>query len=443
MALSFQIIHKKPELIFPSKPTQHQIKTISDIDNQEILRNHYHMIMYYKNNPFMKEKDPVNVIRDALAKTLVHYYPYAGRLVEGPDKKFMVDCAEQGVGFLEAEARVTLEQLGDTVRPPCPYPEFLLAGDDGMLGCPLMFVQVTRLMCGGFVLAIRFNHLMSDAVGSLQFVTALSEIAKGISIPSIQPLWQRDLLLTSKNPCMNKTHNKSHRRVYDDKTLVRRSFSFGPEEIKAIRKKLPLEARSSSKFDLISACVWRSRTRALQLNPDDDVWITCAVNVRGENFLDLPVGYYGNAVICPAKASKVRILCESPLGYAIKLVKEARTLLNEEYTRSGINLIATKERAQISSPRNLIVSDASKAGFDEVDFGWGKPIYGGTMYGVTYNNSSTFARYRNSKGEDLMVVPICLPAREMEMFESELRRLMWGPVENLNTSSPVMFLSKL
>ncbi|KAK6158580.1 hypothetical protein DH2020_005894 [Rehmannia glutinosa] len=452
MALSFQVIHKKPELVSPAKPTTHEIKAISDIDDQESLRSHYPMIMFYKNNPSMKGKDPVNVIREALAKALVYYYPYTGRLVEEPDKKLKVDCTAKGVGFLEADAQVTLEQLGDTIQPPCPYSEFLLAGDEGMLDCPLMFIQVTRLMCGGFVLAIRFNHVMSDALGSLQFVTALSEIAKGASTPSILPVWQRDLLTARDPPRVTQAHPeyeiyRDHKSIIpstiDNKNLVRRSFSFGPEEIKAIRKNLSPETRSCSNFDLISACLWRSRTRALQFNPDDDMRITCVVNGRGKNFLDLPVGYYGNAILCPAKVSKAKILCESPLGYAVKLVKEARTQATEEYARSTIDFIATKGRPEITHPGNLIVSDASKVGFDNVDFGWGKPIYGGTMYGVTYHNSSVYARYRNLKGQSVMVVPVCLPAEVMEKFESELRRSIWEPVESSNTSHPIMFLSKL
>ncbi|KAK6128227.1 hypothetical protein DH2020_038031 [Rehmannia glutinosa] len=135
--------------------------------------------MFYNNNPCMKGLlDPAKVIREALSKTLVYYYPYAGRLFEGPDYKLMVDCTEEGVVFVEADAVLSLNQPGDhTLQPPCRYPELLLCdvvppGSDGlMIGWPLMFVQVTRFNCGGFALAIRFNHVMSDALGSIQFLT--------------------------------------------------------------------------------------------------------------------------------------------------------------------------------------------------------------------------------------------------------------------------------
>ncbi|KAL2472254.1 HXXXD-type acyl-transferase family protein [Abeliophyllum distichum] len=97
MALAFPVKHRNPELIVPAEPTPHEIKTLSDLDDQQSLRSHYPMIMFYETNPFVKEKDPVGIIRKAIAKTLVYYYPYAGRLVEGPNNNLVVDCTGEGV----------------------------------------------------------------------------------------------------------------------------------------------------------------------------------------------------------------------------------------------------------------------------------------------------------------------------------------------------------
>ena len=87
----------------------------------------------------MEGKDPVEVIREALSKTLVFYYPFAGRLREGPDGKLMVDCNGEGAMFIEADADVTIEQFGNNFMPPFPCFDELLynvPGSDGMIDTP-------------------------------------------------------------------------------------------------------------------------------------------------------------------------------------------------------------------------------------------------------------------------------------------------------------------
>ena len=76
----------------PAAPTPHELKRLSDFDNQDCLRFQIPVIQFYRRNESMGGKDPVQVIRDALAKALVPYYPFAGRLREHDGCKLAVDC---------------------------------------------------------------------------------------------------------------------------------------------------------------------------------------------------------------------------------------------------------------------------------------------------------------------------------------------------------------
>ncbi|KAL2252644.1 UNVERIFIED_CONTAM: Benzyl alcohol O-benzoyltransferase [Sesamum indicum] len=144
-ALTFKVTRQNTELIPPAKPTPHEFKPLSDIDDQEGFRFHLPLITFFPKNPAMDIKDPVKVIRDALAKALVFYYPLAGRLRETAGRKLVVECTGEGALFIEADADVRLQQFGDNLQPPFPCMEELLydvPGSGGVVNCPLLLIQV-------------------------------------------------------------------------------------------------------------------------------------------------------------------------------------------------------------------------------------------------------------------------------------------------------------
>lgn len=144
-SLVFSVRRREPELVVPAKTTPHELKQLSDIDDQEGLRFQIPVIQIYGNDGWMGGRDPVRVIRKAIAEALVFYYPFAGRLREGADRKLTVECTGEGVIFIEADADVRLQQFGDTLQPPFPCFQDLLydiPASGGILDCPLLLIQV-------------------------------------------------------------------------------------------------------------------------------------------------------------------------------------------------------------------------------------------------------------------------------------------------------------
>ncbi|XP_008238086.1 PREDICTED: methanol O-anthraniloyltransferase-like [Prunus mume] len=373
-ALVFQVNRLKPELIKPSKPTPHETKLLSNVDDQESLRFQIPVIMSYRNNnpsSMNANRDPVKVIREGLSRALVYYYPMAGRLREGPNRKLMVECNGEGVLFIEGNADVTLAQLGDTIAPPSPFlEEFLynVPGSDGILGCPLLLIQVTRLSCGGFILALRLNHTMCDAAGLVQFLKAVGEMAQGAQAPSTTPVWERELLGARDPPRITCVHHEYEEGIdaqgpfprTNKPNMVQRSFYFGAKEIKAIRNHIPPQLSTCTTFDLITACLWKCRTLALRMNPKQVVRLSCLVSGRGKRHnVRLPLGYYGNAVAFPAAVSEAKAICTNSLGYALELVMKVKATVNEEYMRSVADLMEIRGRLpKYPLTGNFIVSDA-------------------------------------------------------------------------------------
>ena len=281
---------------------------------------------------------------------------------------------------------------------------------------------------------------MCDAFGLAQFLTAITEMARGATVPSIPPVWQREILNARNPPRITCPHQEyqdvrlettrskgsNTNMVLDPNNVVQRSFFFGSNHISAIRKHLPPHvAKNSSRFDLLTACLWKCRTLALNLNPDDVVRVSCLTNIRRNGNLRLPLGYYGNAFAYPAAVSKAGVLCESSLGYAVELVKAAKAQVNEEYMKSVADLMVINGRPRFIESGNFLVSDTSRGRLDEIDFGWGLPEYSGPAMAMSL--ISFYVSFEN-EGERGLVVPICLPsALAMARFQQELKKMTQEP----------------
>jgi hypothetical protein len=142
------------------------------------------------------------------------------------------------------------------------------------------------------------------------------------------------------------------------------------------------------------------------------------VNARSKFNPPLPKGYYGNVLALPAAITSARKLCLNSLGYALELIRQAKNKITEEYIRSLADFIEITK----GLPKGLqsyVVSDLTSVGFDQVDYGWGKPVYTGPSKAMPddINNSGTYyLPYRNKKGERGVMVLISLRAPVMARF---------------------------
>nr|CAB3463870.1 unnamed protein product [Digitaria exilis] len=325
---------------------------------------------------------------------------------------------------------------------------FDVEGSSGFFNCPMMLIQVTRLLCGGFVFALRIDHALCDAAGLAQFISAVAELARGLPSPTIAPAWSRKLLDARSPP-----HPALPNPAYDPIPLtpeppsggdmVTRAFTFTRADIAAIKQGLPPHLRDkATTFEALAAAIWRGRVVALDPPAGDHMMrLGFTVSVRRFPELGLPAGYYGNAVVFVMATATAGALQDGPLGDAVELVREAKALVTAEYVRSVANLLALRRRPSASPaaargvlPHRglppladiLIVSDARHAGFHTVDLGWGGPVYGGTVHTHAHQPiSAVFSAVKNGDGEDVMVVvPLTLTRPAMDRFASEIEMLV-------------------
>ncbi|KAJ1261548.1 hypothetical protein BS78_09G038000 [Paspalum vaginatum] len=429
--MAFAVRRRDPELIRPAAPTPRETKRLSDIDDQETLRSHAPVFFFYRGGPRHTD-DPALAVRRALGEALVPYYPLAGRLRETEGRKLVVDCTGEGVLFVEADADARLVELQAGVA--FPWIDLFLSdveGSSGVLNCPLLLIQVTRLLCGGVVFALRVNHAVCDATGTAQFISAVAELARGLPAPTVAPLWCRHLLQARSPPAPTFPH-----REYDavplppppqpagDKFVVR-AFIFSKAGIAVLRERLPPHLRDrATTYEALTAAAWRARTAALEIAADEDVRLAVIANFRGLPELGLPAaGYYGNACVALMAVTTAGALRDGSVGDAVELVREAKAAMTAEYVRSTADFLVLHGRPLIAVANLFFLSDTRYAGFHRVDFGWGEQVYGGPVQ--TPLAGGFLVTVKNEQGEeDAVAVSIALPQRAMDRFASQVEMLV-------------------
>uniref|UniRef100_A0ACD5TWF2 Uncharacterized protein n=1 Tax=Avena sativa TaxID=4498 RepID=A0ACD5TWF2_AVESA len=429
-----------PDLVVPARPTPYELKTLSDIDDQQGIRFYRSGVHIYRRSDARAGDDPAAVLRTALAEALVHYYPIAGRIREvtpgDAGSKLLVECTGEGAVFVEADADATLEDLGAVTGPPVPCHEQFLCEPDGafigatVVGRPLLFFQVTRMRCGGFVWGLQICHCLADAAGTSQLLTAISEFARGVpDAPTVPPVWARDILSARSPPQAITRHHPEYEpvpdagrdKVYPGDALVHRNFFFGHREIAALRAlATPELASKSSRFDLIAAFIWRCRANALMYDDEELVRVQFVVNARGRKGMSLvvPQGFYGNAFSFAVAESAAGELRRRTYGYALRLVVDAKAYAMEDgHLQSVVDLMVARGRPRFAVARTYVVSDITRAGLRDVDVGWGRAVYGGP---ATATLATFHLAGRNEAGEEGVLVPMRLPAPAMEKLKLEV-----------------------
>ncbi|KAI6669966.1 hypothetical protein NL676_004851 [Syzygium grande] len=274
-------------------------------------------------------ENAVDVVKQALSKVLVHYYPLVGRLGKSSEGKLIVDCEKKlGVPFVEAVANCDLDSLGDM---SILHPDVLgkLVYTDSTTQnmpeiAPLLTAQVTKLKNGGLILGIAFNHCMSDGISAIRFINSWAEIARGEPL-SVVPYHDRTILKPRIPPqiCgpyddfVQLSDESNMTALYKKEQLVCRSFHFDSEKLAAVKKMATAcgqGKRSITSFVALAALVWRTRSMSLKMKPHQQTMLTLPVDFRSKLSPPVPDGYFGNAVVFPCCLCTAGELIDEPIS---------------------------------------------------------------------------------------------------------------------------------
>ncbi|KAL5061071.1 hypothetical protein RYX36_032675 [Vicia faba] len=280
-------------------------------------------------------------------------------------------------------------------------------------------------------------------------MNAWAEIARGAHQPSTKPIWHRELLMAREPPCVTCNHREYEQILpsntineEDITTIVHHSFFFKPSDIARLRVLVPFHLSQCTTFDLITACFWYCRTKALRLEPEEEVRMMVIANARSRfrakhsSF----IGYYGNCFAYPAAVTTAGKLCGNSLGYALELIRKSKDEVTEEYLQSVADFMVINERCLFTTVNSCIISDLTRVKLREVNFGWGEGVYGGVAKGGAgpFSGATYIVPHKNAKGEECLMLPICLSTEVMKRFAEEMDEILHS--QNYPTTSVPSFV---
>lgn len=411
----------EPTLVPPAEETKKGLYFLSNLDQNiaVIVRTVY----CFKSGERGNEKAG-EVLKNALKKVLVHYYPLAGRLTISLEGKLIVDCTGEGALFVEAEANCSMEEIGDITKPDPGTLGMLvydIPGAKHILQMPPLVAQVTKFKCGGFALGLCMNHCMFDGIGAMEFVNSWGEVARDLPL-SIPPVLDRSILKARNPPKIEHLHqefadieDKSNTNSLYEDEMVYRSFCFEPERLKQLKMKAMEDGAldTCTTFEVLSAFVWIARTKALKMLPEQQTKLLFAVDGRAKFNPPLPKGYCGNGIVLTNSVCRAGELTEKPFSFGVRLIQDAIKMVSDSYMRSAIDYFEVT-RARPSLACTLLITTWSRLSFHTTDFGWGEPVLSGP---VSLPEKEVILFLSHGQERRNINVLLGLPAPVMKIFQ--------------------------
>lgn len=372
----------------------------------------------------LSSADLLSLLKLSLSKTLCHFPALAGRLHTDDAGHVHIVCNDSGVDFFHAK----VPHLSTAALLPPPDCDIPLAFRrffqfDNTLSYaghnkPLVAVQVTELSDAVFV-GCTVNHAVVDGTSFWNFFNTFAEMAKGAKKISKSPVFGRDTVFDSQavldfpeggpsvtfsgdEPLREKIFHFSREAIMKLKFRANnpdRKPEFSATEIlgkqsndswavnckingkitpgleEILLKKNPTAEISS--FQSLCAQLWRSVTRARNLNESKTTTFRMAVNCRHRLDPRLEPLYFGNAIQSIPTAATVGELLSNDLSWSADRLHQNVVAHDDATVRRGVKEWESNPRLfPLGNFDGAMITMGSSPRFPmyDNDFGWGRPL---------------------------------------------------------------------
>ncbi|KAK2992526.1 hypothetical protein RJ640_002420 [Escallonia rubra] len=395
------------EIIRPSSPKPSQLGTIKLSLLDQLSPPIYVPIIFFypmKDGNLLKIKQLLTQLKHSLSKTLSQFFPLSGRIIDN----FSVKCNDAGVLF--SEAQISCNFFEFLKKPkidlldkflPCPQYCTVPAVDTAIQ----IAIQVNIFAAGsGIAIGVCFFHKTIDGATMASFLKCWSAIASGCYDKAICPDYTTASQLFPPREALESLFKG---RFTTKGKGVRRRFVFDANAIAALKGIVTSRdlLRKPSSVTVVSGFIWKCVMAAaskVALGSKQTSILAFAVDMRPRMVPPLKLNCTGNMVwqaIASFNRAHPPSSKETELSDLVSLLREAVAKIDGEYTKNlqgdeglrAMSIYREEVEGMFSKDHDAITSYMFSSwcnfGFNEVDFGWGKPIWVSNIGG---NGSSAF-----------------------------------------------------
>ncbi|CAL9099438.1 unnamed protein product [Musa acuminata var. zebrina] len=433
---------RRSTMVRPAEPTPRRQLWNSNLD-LVVPRFHTPSVYFYRPDGSADFFDAA-VMRDALARALVLFYPMAGRLGRDEDGRIEIDCNGQGVLFVEADTGASVDDFGD-FAPTMELKQLIPKVDytDDISAFPLLVLQVTYFKCGGVSLGVGMQHHVADGFSGLHFINSWSDVARGVGI-AVRPFIDRTLLRARDPPTPSYPHVE-YQPAPPMKNAPPATTSPPINSVKAagaaatavnifkltraqlnLLKSKAAPGGAFSTYALLAAHVWRCVCVARDLPPDQPTKMYIATDGRQRLRPKLPEGYFGNVIFTATPVALAgEVAAAAAAGgvpaLAAGRIQESLARMDNEYLWSALDYLemqpdlgALVRGAHTFRCPNIGLTSWVRLPIHDADFGWGRPVFMGPG-GIAYEGLAFVLP--SPTGDGSLSVAISLQPDHMQKFQ--------------------------
>ncbi|WOH04870.1 hypothetical protein DCAR_0624282 [Daucus carota subsp. sativus] len=396
------LVSKSKTNIKPASPTPLNLKPyILPLNDLGLPGPYTPMIFFYSNPQSLAHKATIpNLLKNSLSNTLSKYYPFAGKLSSSGSR---IEYNDQGIEFFEAQVACKLSEIlektptrdeedgyGHLCPPGTIWGPLLSSGN-------LMAVQLNHFSCGGIAVAVSLSHCIADALTLLSFLSYWASLCRDPDneekLVHLSPTFLNELQQSSPPSCNDDL--TAFEYSHPEKFWITTEIMFPNSKIAKLKAEVEMQDRqdgvnqSYTRNELVTALLYRCAVGAATASNSGAYTksvLMQAVNMRPLLDPPLPKTSVGN--LQALNEVPTTTLNETRLNTLIAQMKKGKMQLRGTKSLVGKNLLAQiLEYAKTDHKPFFVSSICNFPLYDEMDFGWGRPVKAALVDIGLYNSA--------------------------------------------------------